>query len=210
MGHVTIEESDEERSIVTPNCRLRFRRIEERWTHQIDLGAESRPFARTIEADPSRDSHRDMPSPAFQDLHLQDDGDSWLAMLVGQFGPRHFSSTFRVSPQTRSSFEVSFTTRIEVDVADRFREGARTLRLSYQILSPWSYDDRSSDACNAVWALPGPREDSAPASLSVSVEDCPGASARVEGIEPSGSRARVERPIAAEARTGRLIFSWSI
>jgi hypothetical protein len=45
MGAVTIEESDDERSIVTPNCRLVFRQIGDRWTHGIEVRDEGSPDA---------------------------------------------------------------------------------------------------------------------------------------------------------------------
>ncbi len=158
MGAVTIEEADGATSIVSPSCRLVFHRLGESWAHSIEIGRGRATFARSIEPDPDRDDSRNVASPTYQDLHLQADGDDWLALLVGQFGTRQYSASFRVSLRHRDRADVEPTTKIHVDVADRCRDPGRVMRSSYEVLAPpRSFNARSSAPLNAVWehSLPG-------------------------------------------------------
>lgn len=137
MGFVTIEESDDEKSIVTPDLRLRFRWTGDRWTHSIDLRPKTtKPVVEAVEWLPVAEavewSPGDLPSivrPTYQDLHLQPDGDDVLALTVGQAGPHHFSASFRIGfvanrsshPSRPLLFIDGSTSTLEIDVADRCR-----------------------------------------------------------------------------------------
>ena len=85
---IEIEEGDEEKSIVTPDLRLRFRWTGDRWTHTIALRVGPwKTVATAIEG--SADDDLGVSRPTFQDLHLQRDGDEVVALTVGQSGPHH-------------------------------------------------------------------------------------------------------------------------
>ena len=125
---VTIEESDDERSIVTPDLRLRFRRVGDRWTHSIDIRPGPwQTFADAIEWSPE---DQDGPArPTYQELHFQKNSEEAFALLVGQAGPHHFSASFRVrfrsyrheGSSDQSNMSDHSESQIEIDVADRCR-----------------------------------------------------------------------------------------
>lgn len=118
---VTIEESDDEKSIVTPDLRLRFTWAQDRWTHAIEAGPGPwKVIADSVEGDDLRIR------PAYQEVHFQEEGDDVLALAVGMLGSHLFSASFRVKFWTdrRPVFAPSqdcSKSRIEVDVADRTR-----------------------------------------------------------------------------------------
>ena len=223
MDAVTIEESDDERSIVTPNCRLSFHRLGERWTHGIQVGppTDRSIFAEAEEADPDRDDFRRIPSPSFQDLHFQSRGDSVIAMLVGQFGPRHFSATFSVrwyahdpSVVTRGR-DACDATGIEVDLADRSRQAAEFLSASYAIFAPAS-PSASRSEWECVWSEWGSRwrfrGDSWNGDIGASLNrsDAPGGSVLVADAGPGRSHLRIARTLLPFQANGRLPFAWSV
>jgi len=128
LNAVTIEESDEARSIVTPDLRLRFRRVGDRWTHAIDI--RPGPWLTVAEAvEWSAESPSAIASPTYQELHFQVDGDDVIAFTVGQSGSHHFSATFRVTFRAYRTRHFSMDSivqdrsesRVAVDVADRCR-----------------------------------------------------------------------------------------
>ena len=98
VRHLENEEGDV--LLIAPELTLRFFWTGDRWSHALE--SQGRALAVSLEGP-------DL--PAFQQLHVQPDGDgeSWLALAVGQSGLKHYSASFRVSPLGR----------VEVDIADR-------------------------------------------------------------------------------------------
>lgn len=135
MGGVTIEGSDDEKSIVTPDLRLRFSWAGDRWTHSLDLriGAGWRVVASTMEADVGRDGMHRLVSPTYQDLVLRAGPDEGTALLVGQHGPHHFSAAIRVSRETGRE-DGPWT--VLADVADRCPSGVDLLSATYAVFAP--------------------------------------------------------------------------
>jgi hypothetical protein len=139
MGMVTIEESGDEKSIVTPDLRLRFVRLEDRWTHAIDLRPGPwQTVATAIEWSSEDDSS--VIRPTYQEVHFQADGEVVTALAVGHAGSHHFSASFRVTfrayriPhfQMASILQDRSESRIEIDVADRTRS-QENMEVCYQV-----------------------------------------------------------------------------
>ena len=162
MGMVTIEESDDEKSIVTPGLRLRFRWVGDRWTHAIDLGPgpeldDGWPWsinpkmgqwitiAEAIEWKFSPDEPGKVSSPVFQDLQFHQDENATYALLVGQAGPHHFSASFRVWDEfeaRENRIDISnglegYFPSIDIDIADRCALPLVELASTYQIHAPF-------------------------------------------------------------------------
>jgi hypothetical protein len=136
---ITIEESDDERSIVTPDLRLRFRWLGDRWTHAIDI----RPGPWTTLASAIERADHWTPVPTYQELHFQGEGEEILALGVGRDGAHHFSASFRVSYTARRVYHddlriVADTSlsRVEIDVADRCRAESDRPEARYSVHSP--------------------------------------------------------------------------
>lgn len=124
----TFDESADILAIDALGVRLAFRRDGDRWTHAIEIveGGASRELARAVEGgdDPGR-----VPSPAFQELQFQREGDGAeviQALLVGRSGPHYASAVFTVR-------ETAGEVRIEVEVADRCREPIASLASTYVV-----------------------------------------------------------------------------
>jgi hypothetical protein len=113
--------------------------LEDRWTHVIDLGPE--PWTPAVEAIEWREGDFSAFGPTYQDLFFQRDGEEVVAFAVGQAGPHHFSATFRVSNRIRVAAQVAegFTSRIEIDVADRCLDQWGTLEARYLVRQPPAY-----------------------------------------------------------------------
>ncbi len=137
---IAIEESEGERSIVTPDLRLRFTWLGDRWTHAIDVGPGPWKVAAESVEWSSPEATPPEYGPTFQTVHFQEVENGVLALALGQAGPHHFSASFRVGrfvwedqcldprfPQKRS---MSF---VEVDVADRCRTPSGLLEARYEV-----------------------------------------------------------------------------
>lgn len=145
MVAVTIEESDEERSIVTPELRLRFRWIGDRWAHAIDI--RPGPWQTAADSIEGGDGVVDPVAVGiltYQEIHFQREGDNVLALALGRTGPHHCSAAFRVShraweqPHFRLKDILQQRSRslVEIDVADRCRIDAPILEARYQVHAP--------------------------------------------------------------------------
>lgn len=219
MGFVTIEESDDEKSIVTPNCRVLFRKAGERWTHAIESGAGSARvmIARSIEADAERDNYRALPSPAFQDLHIQvanslfegprelDLNPSYVFMLVGQFGPIHFSAAitvgYRPGWQEGDPTPGPQSTCIEFDIAQRCRERIENLASTYQVWSEFEQDGLK------IWSA-----ENGPELITARLNkgDSPSAETTIDSSDPSRCRVKFVRGLLPFQSNGRLVYRWSV
>ena len=153
---IAIEEGEDERSIVTPCCRLVFRRDGERWTHSLISLPTGERLLESLESDPDRDDPMRVISPSFQDLHFQDSREGLvLAMLVGQSGPHHFSAVFQVEMVEGPIVDgvpvrPGSNCQISADVAVRSRSAFESLTSTYSV--------SGADACSeriekriAIW-----------------------------------------------------------
>jgi hypothetical protein len=136
MGVVTIEESDDERSIVTPDLRLRFRRCRDRWSHAIEVGP--RPWNKFAQSLESSFHAISLAVPTYQELHFQHDNEDVLALALGRSGTYHFSASFRVRyrltsspPRNESRFQERSESRVEVDIAARCRSASMEPQATY-------------------------------------------------------------------------------
>lgn len=161
MGVVTIQESADERSIVTPGLRLRFRWTGDRWTHAIDLGPGPElderwerlsdrldghwlPLAESIEWESPESSPEVVVGPVFQELHFQEAGQGTYALLVGRAGPHHFSGSFLVTDRMEDNADrinirdglEGYLPTVKVDIADRCSAPISSLATSYRIVNP--------------------------------------------------------------------------
>jgi hypothetical protein len=143
VNTISIEETEDERSIVTPDLRLRFRWLGDRWTHFIDIRPGPwQTVAQAIEW--SADEPNRVPGPTYQELHLQRDGDDAVALAVGRAGSHHFSASFRVHFRAwrqahfrkESILQDRSESCVEIDVADRCRSGLDGLEARYKVLAP--------------------------------------------------------------------------
>ena len=155
MSAVTIEESEDERSIVTPDLRLRFRKRGDRWTHAIDLGPG--PWQTLADSlDATGEDLDDVARPVFQDLHFQHEQDAVVALAIGQSGAHHFSASFRVSfrayrvshPTSATILQDRSESEVLIDVADRCRAVGKK-ESHYLVRKPMSHtflgDSRDQD-----------------------------------------------------------------
>jgi hypothetical protein len=225
---VTIDDGDEERSIVTPELRLKFRRLEDRWTHGIGIGPGPwLTLAEAVEWTSAADDPTRVVSPTYQDIHIQQDGADVLALLVGQAGPHHFSASLRVSHRVydheRSrSFGLEYSnSRVEFDVADRCRAEVQALECNYVVHNPPVVthlgDSRDTDAAEGfvrdwreilVWetctennydvSIRGLLDHDRPTRVSLSDRDPTG-----------GWRVRVAPRFLTPRGTSRIRYSWS-
>jgi hypothetical protein len=143
VSAVVVEESEDVRSIVTPDLRLRFRRAGDRWTHAIDI----RPGPWQTAADAVEwlaDDPSQVPGPTYQELHFQRDRDGVVALAVGQAGSHHFSASFQVSYRSwrQAHFQLDDVlqdrseSRVEIDVADRCRSVRSAVEARYVVHKP--------------------------------------------------------------------------
>jgi hypothetical protein len=145
VAEVTIEESDDERSIVTPELRLRFHWVGDRWAHAIDIRPGPwQAAADSIEGGTEPGDPEGVGRPTYQEIHFQPDGDAVLALAVGRSGHHHISASFRVHHR---AFEVPHfripnilqrrsVSRVEIDVADRCRAETPALEARYRVHAP--------------------------------------------------------------------------
>lgn len=110
---LTLEESADRIQVATPNLRLAFEQIGDRWEHSISLKApafEWRNVLKSIEGLPA-DSFP--PSPAFQDLRLEKiDETTYEFQLLGQSGKNIYSAAVRFEGHNAAiDFDVCLRTR---------------------------------------------------------------------------------------------------
>ncbi len=183
------------RVLSTGSLRLVFDWTGDRWAHSLEArsGDDSTALlARTIEGDPDRDDPTRVVSPAYQQLEFQADGPRWLALLVGQSGPHHFSAVFAVEARPDSSL-------VTIDVADRCRKPVEALACTYQVEAPVE-DLADADPRSMSWETEGGR-------LTFAAE----APAQVGTAEAGrrGTTAQVLAGLMADGPTRRCLYSWS-
>ena len=126
-----LHENGDAKAIVAGDLRLAFRWTGERWVHRLELQERDqvipRVLAASVEGDPDRDDPTRVVSPAYQQLHFQEDGRSMQALLVGQSGPHHFSAVFTLVE------EIFGDVSIHVDVADRCRGPVEAFASTYAV-----------------------------------------------------------------------------
>lgn len=108
----------------------------ERWRHALACNG-------LLVADSDEGDDR----PVYQQIHLQDDGDDPVALLVGQSAHRHYSASFRA---TSSGGEY----RLEIDIAARRLAGNQPLVCAYRV--PDGATTPTADAAGIAWPAPAP------------------------------------------------------
>jgi hypothetical protein len=199
---IEIEETDETRTIVAQNVRLRFRWSGDRWSHAFEIGPESSVFAESVEGNPDRDDQARVVSPTYQELHFQTDGPRAMALLVGRSGPHHFSAVFTVQEFEAEDADNGRRVVVEIDLADRCRSPITALAATYQVQAKPA-DLMSGDQECLIWrsGIPAPEFIHLEARLSrVSLAE----SGRLKSL------AQVNAPLDPNQMTHRLIYLWRL
>jgi len=222
---ISTERSENEWSIFTTDLRLRFTRLEDRWTHAIDVGPGPwRVVAESVEWE-SADHSPSAYGPTFQELQFQVKKDEVIALALGQAGPHHFSASFRVHRrewecdhfQDPSILQKRSQSFVVVDIADRCRTAVSPLEARYIVgaCEYMSHLDGSDDS-------PGPKvrgclvwEVGVPDNYDVALESEQGPTL------PPSRLTITETPISyastvsiapcelSQSGTNRLIYTWS-
>ena len=222
---ISTERSETEWSIFTTDIRLRFTRLNDRWTHAIEVGpgpwkvvAESVEWEETSLAPPAY-------GPTFQELQFQEKKDEVIALALGQAGPHHFSASFRVyrrewecdhfaDPRILQKRSESF---IVVDMADRCKTAAAPPEARYLVgrrewmLYLGDSDDTQGPKVRGclVWEVSLPdnygvnllgEQGSALPSSQLTITENSGGSTWDVSVAPSNP---------AHGGTNRLIYTWS-
>jgi hypothetical protein len=125
---IAVETAADRHALVTPNFRIRFDWVEDRWIHALDLsiGGSWRMVAATVESSREPTEAERVVSPAYQDVRLEGGADEMRALLLGQSGPHHFSAVVAMK-------ETDHSVLLDVDVADRCRGSIFALAATYRI-----------------------------------------------------------------------------
>ena len=209
---VTVEESDDVRVIGSPNARLTFRFRGGQWNHSLEVGSPGgwTRFFDSVESEPGRDDFRSLPGPVFQDLHIQEIPFGFVAMLVGQFGPRHFSATVEfTSLDDPGEPERGWrrSTNLVVDVAERTRDPAQALASTYAIADSIGVDPESY-VREAVWSFGAPWHGIV--VLSPDHSNVPNIQLTIETNGTDRVLARISRELLPFQANGRLAYSWHV
>jgi hypothetical protein len=191
-----ILQSDDACTLSAHSLRLSFVWDGTRWTHKIEAGEML--LASTVEWEPGLGDPTRVVSPAFQQMSIQQEGDSSLALLVGQWGHHHFSGVFTFKD------DASGVVVIEADVAVRTRGTLEALASTYRV------DLTSSDLIDAdhsaiEWAVNSGSqgrlrfEAGAAPSMRVSMAEAGRRKTRVQANAPLDS---------GSAATHRLLYRW--
>jgi hypothetical protein len=118
-------------AIHTADLRLAFAWKGDRWSHLLVLGqgGQRRSFADSIEQPEGGDPSRVL-SPTFQDIHVQEERNAIVALLIGKSGPHHFSGSFHVSESLSSGERRSV---VIADLADRCLDPIDAVASTYQV-----------------------------------------------------------------------------
>ncbi len=196
---IEVMERDDERSVVSPAARLIFRRVGERWSHAIEVAGIG-IFSESVEADPSRGDPRIVVSPTYQELHLERRGLAVLALLVGQFGPHHFSAAIRVEERDRCG-PPGLT--ILVDVADRCRGEVAALAATYDVLSASATSLREASDRSISWGLPS-------GGITLEVDGDLGSSLAIGESLATAIRTQAIALVVPGRSTHRLAYRWTV
>lgn len=175
-----------------PLC-LAFRRVGERWVHDLELDGQT--IARSVEFDPDRDDPDRPVSPAFQQLSGQELPDKTRALLVGQWGRHHGSAVFSVVHQGKGVM-------VEADLAVRSLSPLLSLASTY-LVRMTSSDLIDAGPSGIIWNVVG--------ASSGRLRFEPGNEPSRVGLAEAGraaTRVQVTVPISADAPHQRLIYRW--
>ena len=179
---------------------LRFQWTGDRWTHAIEFEGTDDPVAVSVEFDPARDDLPHAVSPVYQQLETQQAAAGGMqALLVGQFGRRHFSAVF--------DFRIAAAQiLIDVDVAVRGGDGSEILAATY-LIDRTSSDLIDADMRRIRWILNSRSREPEPQTLDI---------AAVEPaclvLREAGRRATHVQAFASEGygtRSRRLAYRWT-
>jgi hypothetical protein len=223
---VSFAEREGEWEIWTPDLRLVFVRLGDRWTHRIDIGPGLwQTLAEAVEWTTAAEDPLRVVSPVYQEVQVQRDGDAVIALAVGQAGPHHFSLSARVSYgvyEARSAkglLNAYPKSLVVFDVADRCRAEVVAFECRYRVLNPpaVSYLGDSSDETPAGFS-PRPRpyflweantSHNYDVGLSTKGSDGPPAFVSIVDYRPEVWTVRVFPESLVRGGTNRVRYSWS-
>jgi hypothetical protein len=210
---VTMEDGDDERSIVTPDLRLRFRRLGELWTHAIDLGPG--PWITVAEA-VEWSSSGGVRSPVYQDVRFQADEDAVVARAVGRVGDRELSASFRIWHtawehhhfELKDIYQKRWKTYLEVDIVGSGPTPGVGVEARYDTFT----GSLLSDARYHEWEPSHVWEHGVPDNYGLFLDGATGAFPShvmiVEGNPPADWMVRVAPRDPRPEGTVRLIYTW--
>jgi hypothetical protein len=180
-------------SIRTPNLRLEFQSTPAGWMHWIEVRTNSEwvEVARSVERDPELGDARRVVSPTYQDIEFQDGTDHLGTLLLGQFGPHHFSAVCAVWQRENA-------VGIDVDVADRCRTAVDLLACTYRL----PFQDKATIAVSeerVAWLHP---------AGELVLEGLGSTRVAVLGSETLGTAVQVSPQINQADLTHRCIYRW--
>ncbi len=104
------------------------------WTHSLGRISPSNPDQATallaVEAPPGAAPDTMPPSPSFQELHYDPAQQPHQVLLVGKFGPHHYSAVFSINEVTRLDLE-NESVLLDIDIADRCQKPVPVLSSTY-------------------------------------------------------------------------------
>jgi hypothetical protein len=182
--------------IATAALRLKFLWMKDRWVHHIEVKGpgEWTDVAHPLESDPGRDDPRRVVSPTYQQIELPGGSDPPTVMLLGQFGPHHFSAVFAIREAARWS-------EVHVDVADRCRAPVEVLASTYLLSLPaGTLVDAAADRIE--WAIDPPQ------AATLRLEAGRGVLLSLAESGRQGMTAQAHTRVDAKQNTHRLTYSW--
>ncbi len=209
--------------------RLRFRRLNDRWTHAIEIGPGPwQTLAEAIEWTTAAEDSNRIVSPVYQEVHFQHDGDSVLALLVGLAGPHHFSAAVKVShrvsgpPESHDFGEELSESTADFDVANRCRATIQAFDCHYKVHAPPailprgdSEDRREPDGFRKddrpclTWETKN-TEDHVDVSVRGSGDPASASSVALKGWNPSGGgQVRIAPQAILSTPTHRVRYFWT-
>jgi hypothetical protein len=191
-----ILQSEDACTLSAHSIRLLFVWDGTRWTHRIETG--DLLLASSVEWEPGLGDPTRVVSPAFQQMSIQQQGDSSRALLVGQWGHHHFSGVFTLSS------DGSGMVLIEADVAVRTRGTLEALASTYRV-GLTSSDLIDADHSAIEWAV----DSGSPGRLRFEAGAAP--SMRVSMAEAGRRMTRVQANaplVSGTAATHRLLYRW--
>jgi hypothetical protein len=222
---VSFAEHEGEWEIWTPDLRLAFVRLGDRWTHRVDIGPGPwQTLAEAVEWTTAAEDPLRVVSPVYQEVQVQRDGDEVVALALGQAGPHHFSLSARVSygvyeARSEKGLLNAYPRSLVVfDVADRCRAEVLAFECRYRVFNPPAviYLGDSSDQTPAGFS-PRPRscvvwEPNTPHNYDVvlgTISDGPPSFVSIVDHRPGVWDIRVVPESLVRGGTNRVRYSWS-
>jgi hypothetical protein len=191
-----ILQSDDACTLSAHSLRLNFVWDGTRWTHKIEAGDVL--LASTVEWETGLGDPTRVVSPAFQQMSIQQEGDTSRALLVGQWGHHHFSGVFTLTG------DASGMVLIEADVAVRTRGALEALASTYRV-DLTSSDLIDADRSAIEWAV----NSRSPGRLRFEAGAAPSMGVSMAEAGRRMTRVQANAPLVSDsAATHRLLYRW--